>query len=373
MHDACTAPAHDCSTDASAVTRLDPLETLLQPPTSSPLAIDGDDFGQSPLSLLPIPTPCESFRHSGWAYARARVYHALVRTTQPASRLRRFAECGNDCWVLKSLTEVGKYGLACNACNDRFCVPCAQTRARVVNHNLATRLGKEPMRFLTLTIRSVDLTLSEALDKLYTAFRGLQRRKLWTRAVKAGVAFLEVKRSADGQRWHPHLHVLTTGRFLPKVELQTAWRELTGDSFVVDIRFVRAIAIVQHYVAKYAGKPLPSDVMHQVEWLDEAVVALKGRRLILPFGDWHGLKLTERPKTDEWEVVGSLHVLGLRASRGDAEAESIVRLLLKGQADAFLARVRAMSPAAAESQPPPVDQLTFFFGPEDWSVACRRS
>lgn len=354
-------------------TRLDPLERQTQYLDTPGVSDRDPDLFTPPTALEAVASPCQTFRHSGWAGCRQRVYDALMETEQTEGRCRRFATCGDDCWVLQSKTEAGKYGLACNACNDRFCVPCARARARVINHNLSTRLGKEPMRFVTLTVRTDGLTLKEGLAKLYDSWKQLQRRTVWSRAVKAGVAFLELKRSADGLRWHPHFHVLTTGSYIPKIKLQEAWREITTDSFIVDIRFVRAAAVVQHYVAKYASKPLPTDVLYAHEWLCEAIVALKGKRMIIPFGDWHGLKLTERPKADEWEVLGSLHVYGVRACNGDRNAETIVRLLLKGQADAFLARVRARPLKRAESPPPAVDQLTFDLGPEEWSSACLRN
>jgi hypothetical protein len=61
--------------------------------------------------------------------------------------------------------------------------------------------------------------------------------------------------------------------------------------------------------------------------LDEAVLALKGKRLCLTFGKWRGLKLTERVDAERWLNLGSLTEFIDRAEAGDQAAATILRAL----------------------------------------------
>jgi len=70
------------------------------------------------------------------------------------------------------------------------------------------------------------------------------------------------------------------------------------------------------------------------EWLDEAVEALKGRRLCLCFGSWYGSRLTsaEEESLDEdwepnkvnWHRVHSLNDILHDATNGDRAAWAIL-------------------------------------------------
>lgn len=206
--------------------------------------------------------------------------------------------------------------------------------------------GKE-IRFLTLTIKTGTEPLAESLDKLYTAFQKLRRRAIWTRGVDGGVAFLENKWSQSAQRWHPHLHCLLEGRYIDKSRLAHAWFEVTGDSFIIDIRRPPNNESVARYVTKYAGKPFNNSFLNRPALLDEAILALRGRKLALTFGRWRGLKLTAVADDGSWEHVSSLESMLERAGSGDLEALDILKRITNRNLEGILPRSPPSRPVVA--------------------------
>ncbi len=246
---------------------------------------------------------------------------------QSVSRILAFQGCGSEIFVLKSPGEIPQYRLSGAYCHDRLCIPCGEDRSRTIARNLRAALPGKRIRFLTLTISDRTPNLGEKLDRLRDSFAKLQRSSLWKQRVTGGAAFLEVKRSERSDNWHVHYHVLVTGRFIPHVDLVHTWRNITGDSFIVHIKPGGSLTAVSRYVTKYASKPLTSDVLRDPDLLDQAVVALHGRRLCQTFGGLRGVKLTETPTDDTWEQIGTLDALLRRERDGCTEAAYILMTL----------------------------------------------
>lgn len=265
-----------------------------------------------------------SFRHSGWLADRRRIFDALYALDPVSSRVERFRYCGSNAWVLRNAEDPGQYAVTSNHCHDRFCRPCAAWKARVVAHNLATHLGTRPYRFLTLTICNTNLTLTQALKKLYVSFARLRRSRLWLKCVRGGCAVCEIKPSAGGTRWHPHLHCIIEGTYLPQPVIRKIWHQITGDSYIVDIRLGSSSDSAADYVAKYITKPFDSDTIRRPNRLLEAIQALTRLRVVTTFGSWRGLRLTEYTPQGVWEKVCPLSVLIHKAQSGDAEARAIL-------------------------------------------------
>lgn len=276
------------------------------------------------------------FRHSGWLPLRRRVQAALIRTGQPTTRRFRFMSCGSTYHVLESKAEPGRYKLCANACHDRFCLPCANERARLVAFNVREFTASYTLRFITLTLRSDEQPLTELLAKLYDSFKALRKLPIWRKSQAGGVAFLEVKWNPKTNRWHPHFHVLAAGKFLDQAKLSTAWKAVTGDSWVCDIRAVKEESHALAYCTKYASKPFDRDLLSSDERLDEAMTALQGRRMILTFGSWKGLRVTAKPQEGEWESVGTVAELARKATSGDARAMQILIEVLGDRSIPFL-------------------------------------
>lgn len=294
-------------------TPLEPLETNHQDPdypfdvgTPASLALD------------------ESFRHSGWATARRATDESLQRVSPSHERILAFQGCGMHAWVERSDDSPTTYRVRCNRCHDRWCLPCGQERSRVIAHNVREHLNAKHARFVTLTLRSDREPLQYLLDHLYASFSRLRRTKLWQNTQAGGVAFCEVKWAARTERWHPHLHILTEGKYIAKEALSKAWRKATGDSFIIDVRKVSSADRAIAYVTKYASKPHDASIWRDPRRLDEAILAMRGRRLCLTYGTWRGNRLTDVPESGTWTPVAPLADLIKQARSGSPAARQIL-------------------------------------------------
>lgn len=312
----------------------------------------------------PCDTPASCWRHSGWKADRDRVYRALQRTGQPPGRIAEFEACGDRVYVLQSRTDDTKFQLAGSGCHDRFCLPCAQTRSRTIAARTTAKIQGSEARFITLTLRTGSEPLTDSLDRLYTAFAALRRTHLWRSRVSGGVAFLEVKWFPETERWHPHLHVLTQGLFIPHGDLKAEWLRVTRDSSVVDIRLARNLNKVAEYVTKYASKPFNSSFLHDDDRLDEAVQALKGRRLATTFGTWRGYRLTTPLQDREWQVLGTLAQVYWQAKQGDQTSRLAIQSIDGKLLDDLLPDERSPPPPPTKPCTPARAQLSFF--DESW-------
>lgn len=286
--------------------------------------------------LTPPTNLVQSFRHSGWRADRRRVYDALNHAGQSASRLDSFARCGGRAYVYRSLDDPSLYRIAGSACHDRFCMPCTRERAQAIAANVRERLAGQRARFLTLTIRTEGLDLRDGLTKLQHAFRRLQASSLWRSRVDGGVAFLEAKYNPDPGRWHPHVHAIIQGRYLPHDQLARTWKQITGDSHIVRIVVVKSHEAIAHYVTTYCSKTLRTHDFPTDAALAEAVAALHRRRLCRTFGTWRGLPLTEPTVSGSWQPLGLLADILRDAAAGDPHARDTIAALATAAGRQFL-------------------------------------
>lgn len=309
---------------------------------------------------------CCTFRHSGWRADRERVHAALYRTAQPFNQQYDFRTCGLYAYVLQSVDDPDHYRVAGSNCHNRFCVPCANERSRAMSQNILAQLDGKPARFLTLTLRSTTEPLTDLLDKLNDCFARLRRRAIWRKRVKGGVSMIELKWNAELCRWNVHLHCILTGLYIKQKLLSREWKDITRDSMIVDIRFVKDEGQVAKYVTKYASKPLSHTVLHDPDKLDEAIVALKGRRLATTFGTWRGLLLTPKPDPESWINLGSLEAMIQLAETGDTDSQRILRTLSVDFAST--PPTTRAPPASSASGPINSQQLTLPMTiPERWN------
>lgn len=267
------------------------------------------------------------FRHSSWRVQRQRVWDALLRTHASSRVLERFAECGANLIVMRR-DDGNEHRLACDKCRSRYCQACGREQGAVLAENLATLCETDRTRFVTLTLRHNNLSLTDQLDRLYACFLMLRRRAFWKENCPDGAALVELKLSERTGRWHVHLHCLVHGRFIDQKKLSTEWLAVTGDSSIVDVRAVSDLGDVVRYVAKYVTKPLDASIFADANKLDEAIVALRGRRLCLTWGAWRGKPLREPPDDGHtWTSVGSLERWWDRLRHGDAEAAPMIQHL----------------------------------------------
>lgn len=271
-----------------------------------------------------------SFRHSGWSNIRRRIYQSLQRCCDSPSRLSRWRMCGRLAWLMRSPDTTDTFKIHACYCRDRFCRPCTTARSNVISENILDHLKNRRSRFLTLTLQSSTESLTFLTNKLIRDFRKLRQTPFWARYVAGGVSFIEAKWNAPSARWHVHIHAIIEGQFVPHSELREQWFRATGTSTIVDIREVKNSGDVVRYAAKYATKSIDSETTRHPERLDEAVIALSGRRMATTFGSWRGVKLNDRPKGVPWVPVCTLTFLADVAKCGNRDALTILNALKHG-------------------------------------------
>lgn len=179
-------------------------------------------------------------------------------------------------------------------CGNRFCPECNVARQVKIRQKLDLFCSSREItkgvtfKFLTLTIKSQP-DLKPMVDLLLKSFRKLRQRKLWKNKVFGGAFVIEMTLS-DGS-WHPHIHAVIEGHYIPYKKLLEDWTAITGDTGVF-IQMIPVLAITR-YLTKYITKT-SLDEAAQIE----ASEALKGKRLFQPFGSWHsGFGNLDLPKT----------------------------------------------------------------------------
>lgn len=155
--------------------------------------------------------------------------------------------------------------------------------------------------FVTLTQRD-----GESLKTSYTAIRTAFQRFLGKRRdclkgygicelakAEMGAYSFETKRGKNSGLWHPHVHMVVWCRVpIDQAELSRQWLEITGDSFIVDVRPLTAKDGKDSLIAgfcevfKYAVKFSDMDEADTFE----AYRVLSGKRLVGSFGLLYGVK-----------------------------------------------------------------------------------
>ena len=228
-------------------------------------------------------TPSQANLHKRWAAIRKETIDALMVGDEALSkRATRIEGCCSH--PLLTLKESGKLGVVLFCCKDRMCPRC-QTGRAIENSkriNLAVTNMNAP-RQIELTIKHKQATLRGEIDRLWKAFKALRKTKFWQSVVHGGIGVLEITINPKTRLWHPHLHLVVDGDFIPQKKLSEEWKKCTGDSEVVWIQAVHDRAKTALYVAKYLAKSAnPCDMTHAE--IREFASALHGRRMVFTFG-----------------------------------------------------------------------------------------
>jgi hypothetical protein len=196
--------------------------------------------------------------------------------------------------------------------------------------------------------------LRNQIKKLYVCFRKLRALPIWKQSQHGGAYFCEIEYDRETAEWHPHIHVTAQGVWIDNKALKAAWHEVTGDSFVVDVRRLKDNKETAHYVSKYMSKGTSSDVWFDHDVAQEWIVATKGLRVCGTFGSWRNIKLSgNHDDPGDWDYVGRLTEIWDRARSG-SRVDQLLLLALKAKgAELFEASV-----PDAVAAPPPHTRLT---------------
>jgi len=232
-------------------------------------------------------------------------------------------------WVYRNRVDPNQFKLVGGYCRDRFCTPCAVAKAHLIRDNLMDHIKDTRVIHLVLTLKSEGHDLTWQLDNFLRCFTLLRQTDLWRRCVAGGAAFFELKWNPGSNRWHPHLHILFEGRYLPHEDLSPLWSRITGGSYIVHLKEVPNEEALARDVAKYAGKGVTYSVITDNDRLEEAIVALNGRRVCMTFGSWRKFRLLQTERTGDWEPIASFDSIITRATAKDPAALHILSHLLR--------------------------------------------
>lgn len=299
-----------------------------------------------------------SFNRPEWLAVRET--YQLMDLSGSTRRSDSLDSCRQIAWFVRN-TETGKVRVSSNHCHLRWCPLCATAKKAHVASQLQPwlRTANYP-KMVTLTLQHSNAPLSFQVNSLYQAFRKLRKTKLIQSKVTGGIWFFQIKFDVASHQWHPHIHSLMTGKYIPHGLLSTLWLKITHTSFIVDIRPVNDFEKASFEVSRYCARPSPvRDIPKSKR--TELFSAMHGRRLCGCWGSARAISLNV-PRSDDtgkwerlcrWETLRS-HLpfnedarLIYKAWSTDSVLASDVTLI---DADNFIDNV---SPDL-EPEPPPV-------------------
>ncbi len=271
-------------------------------------------------SDLPDPSDRQDFTYRGYllapridSYIRAREIYAHVDGGFAGKFSSRLGACRKFAWFVQS-SVTNKLRVMSSRCKLRWCPICRDVSRMIVTKSVDKWLVNQKYpKMITLTLQHSDDPLQLQIKRLYDSFRKLRRRSYFQNLITGGVWFFQLKFNSDTEQWHPHIHCLVAGKFLPHTRLKGLWHEITGDSFVVDIRPVRDLAACSNEVARYATSP--ADITSvTVERAIAIYYATKHRRICGSWGTARSITLKPTPLEDtgEWTKVADFFFINVK-------------------------------------------------------------
>lgn len=262
---------------------------------------------------------------------RAREVYATMIDDKAKKRLASFDACRSVAWFVRN-AKTGKIKVASSRCGIRWCPLCIRTRRFIITSAVASWLKtrKQP-KFMTLTLKHTTAPLTIQIDTLYKCFKEFKRQPWFKKKLIGGIWFFQVKKSDTDGLWHPHLHILFEGRYLPHEEASAIWKKITRGSSVVDIRAVKNPQATAKYVARYAAAPCELCDL-DFERSCDVVNALHGRRIVGIFGTGHDIKLSPKAPEDvaDWQYLGTFNRI-LKGSFENSIDSEIVKCWRSGE------------------------------------------
>lgn len=244
------------------------------------------------------------------SYIRALEIYADVDGTFGGKFSSRLQACRKYAWFVQS-SVTKKLRVQSSRCKLRWCPICRDVSRMIVTNAVNDWLviQKYP-KMITLTLKHNDDPLEVQIKHLYKSFLKLRRRAYFQRLITGGVWFFQLKFNEQAQQWHPHIHCLVAGKYLPQARLKSLWHKITGDSYVVDIRPVKDLESCSNEVARYATSPADITAVNLQRAL-EIHYATKHRRICGSWGSAKSLVLRPRPLEDtgEWSKVADFYFI----------------------------------------------------------------
>ncbi len=310
--------------------------------------------------------------------AQVRLVYSILDGCGESPHVNRLDECRTSAWFVRHV-DTGKVRIATKQCHVRFCPLCSDARQAFLTSQVSAWL--EPTlhpKLLTVTLKHSNAPLAWQIKNLYQFFRKFRRRAYLKKRISGGVWFFQVKKSKSDNKWHPHLHALIDGDYLDKFKLSKLWSEISGGSFVVDIKTVKDKDNAIRHVARYAARPSALADL-DIDDACEMVSAMRGVRLVGTWGT--ARKISLRPKkpddAESWVQIGSWSMVYEMQSY-DSNAEEIIKAFMNDKPlDAEFTMRHLEKEIADEIEDqihgPPKEYQTTFFNREANYDQCSQS
>lgn len=136
-----------------------------------------------------------------------------------------------------------------------------------------------------------------------------RRQQLEMNKALGGVSSYEIKKGKNSEEWHPHYHATWLCKEQPyETKLSQEWEEITGDSFIVDVKpfseeqgIFTAFLEVFSYALKFSTLTLEDNF--------EAFLALHRKRFINSFGILRGVEIPEALEDEPLENLPFVELL----------------------------------------------------------------
>jgi hypothetical protein len=246
----------------------------------------------------------------------AKSIYELTDDRDGSTRAAKFSFCRTSAYFVRHRVS-GEVRVASSRCKLRWCPLCIRTKRFILVTTIVPWLkAAVKPKFLTLTLKHSNAPLDHQIRSLYAFSRNLRRRPWFKKRCKGGIWFFQLTQNKDDNTWHPHLHILCEGHYIPQRELSDVWLDVTGNSKIVHIEAVKDVKKAADYVARYATAPCRlSD--YSVEDATEIFDALHGMRICGTFGTGRKIKLSPQrcEDADDWiELCKFSEVMKLRSS-----------------------------------------------------------
>jgi hypothetical protein len=273
---------------------------------------------------------------------------ALLEVGEPSAALR-YAKCCRQSAQLGCPSEFGAGGCGYEenytpiTCDHLLCETCADRRKghAVEKYQPAAQSWESPT-LITLTTENVDDPV-RGVEEIKSAFGRLRRRTIpaagetcrdgsvrrwawtdngepaklwqaklleggrddlarrikrkyvkegkqipWDALVSGGFYGVDVRQKGP-EEFNVHLHVLADAAYIPQTALSAVWEDVSGAS-VVDVRRIydRGTESLEEAVMETVGYATKAPEFEEVEMAARFAKAMKGKRLVQPFGSLHG-------------------------------------------------------------------------------------
>ncbi len=217
------------------------------------------------------------------------------RSEQLHKQAYRFRYCGYEYLKLQCNSCSQAY-ISRNRCESRICTHCSKKIGAKARKSINNLLGNIK---ITHQKRIMHLVVTQKHERNYEPNEFDVRRlgnnvkklmhKLYPKKVHECGAFGVIEMGEKGNGLH--MHLIVYGYFYPQKYISKVWKEITGDSDIVNIREVDGIKKCVNYLLKYVTKPPDYNNPNQLAlYLD----ALTGTRRIRTYGLFYNFPIMKK-------------------------------------------------------------------------------